>query len=419
MTVINKPIAVIGAGIIGVSLARALQKKGQDVILFDPEAPGSGASSGNAGYIASDEIIPLAHGQNLMSAPKMLLDPVAPLSIRWQEFLPLLPWFIKFTLACRPSVVTHGVKALATIQSRALETWTEVIRVEKLQELRRQNGALKIYETDKGFEDTRPERELMREFGIVLEELGPDEVRQMVPELSKNIRHGLFFPNGMHITDPFTLTSEIFRHFQRDGGLFVNEKVTSLEKNGKSIRVVVTEKSRHIVAAAALTAGHKSAALLKLFGLRVPLVAERGYHIMVDHKPLKFDKPIGSHERGFYITPMKGGLRLAGTVEFSRAEKDPPPNWKRADILKTHINELMPGITGKETSRWMGHRPTLPDFLPVLGKTPGFKNLFLSFGHHHIGLTLAAISAKIMSDVILTGKTPLDISPFDIKRFGN
>ena len=349
----------------------------------------------------------------------MLLNPLAPLSIRWQEFLPLLPWFIKFTQACRPSVVEQGVKAMASIQSQALEAWTEVFRAEKLQELRRHNGALKIYETDKGFEDTRPEREAQKSFGIELEELSADEVRQMVPELSSSVRHGVFSPNGMHVTDPLSLTTEIFNHFQRDGGQFVNGKVTSFETDGKVIKALVTDKGRHKAGAVALAAGHKSASLLKPFGLKVPLVAERGYHIMVDHKPLKFDKPIGVHERGFYITPMTGGLRLAGTVEFSRAEKDPPPNWKRADILKTHINELMPGIAGKETSRWMGHRPTLPDFLPVLGKTPGVKNLYLSFGHHHLGLTLAAISARIMAGVILAGKSPLDISPFDIKRFGN
>lgn len=419
MTSQSKLIAVIGAGIIGVTLARNLQKNGAKVILFDPADPGSGTSSGNAGYIATDEIIPLAHGQNLMSVPKMIMDPLAPLSIRWQEFLPLLPWFIRFARACRPSVVKHGVTALAGLQKHALASWQQVFKSEKLQELRRLNGALKIFETDKGFEETQSERELQRRFGIELEELGFDEVHQMVPELSKNVRYGIFAPNGIHIIDPYRLTKKIFQNFQNDGGQLVGEAIMALEQNGKKISALITASGRHEVGSVVLAAGHKSAALLKPLGFKIPLVAERGYHVMLDHRPLKFDKPVGSHERGFFITPMTEGLRLAGTVEFCRAEKDAPPNWKRADILKTHINELMPGVTLKETSRWMGHRPTLPDFLPVLGRAPGFNNLYLSFGHQHLGLTLATISADTLTALILSGKSPVDISPFDIKRFGN
>jgi D-amino-acid dehydrogenase len=153
-------------------------------------------------------------------------------------------------------------------------------------------------------------------------------------------------------------------------------------------------------------------------GVRAPLGAERGYHVVVDHKPLGFDMCLGSHERGFFITPMDGGLRLAGTVEFSPAGKILAANWKRADILKTHVAELLPGVAGEETGRWMGHRPTLPDFLPALGHAPGLENLYLSFGHQHLGLTLAPVSAEILSGLVAGGKTALDISPFDILRFG-
>ncbi len=413
----RKPVAVIGAGIIGVMLARKLQKAGKRVLLFDPVEPGMETSFGNAGYIAMDEIFPLAHGNVLASLPRMLMDPLGPLSIRWQEMHRLWPWFLKFTLACRPRVAARGVAALADIQSGAEAAWKTVIAQEKLGDLIRQHGSLKVFESDRGFEENQGQRDAQRNFGIDCREMSGKEVRHMVPELAKSIRHGAYYANGMHTTNPYTLTKRLFEAFLKDGGKFLKERVLFLEHKATYIKRVRTNGALYAVGKVVVTTGYQSGRILTPLNYRVPIIAERGYHIEVTHKPLKFDMPIGVYERGFYITPMDSGLRLAGTTEFSSAAHNENPNWRRSIILKRHIKELMPGITGKETSRWMGHRPTMPDFLPVLGKSPKLDNLYLAFGHQHLGLTLAAITGDIMVDVLAGRKPSIDLAPFDIKRF--
>jgi len=413
----GKTIAVIGAGIIGITLARALQKKGYKVTLFDKDEPAMGTSFGNAGYIATSEIFPLAHSTNLLAAPKMMFDPLAPLSFRWQEFFSLLPWFLKFAAACRPSVVEKGVKALAAIHQGAGASWEALVKAENLGPFYRKKGALEIFETDEGFEETAAKRRAYKDFGITVTELNGKQVRDYIPEINKKVRHGLYFPDGAHVTDPHKIARKIFNNFIADGGIFRKEKVRYLEHNVDTISLLVTTEGKYKIDAAVLCAGHLSGEFLQTMSFRVPVVAERGYHMMVEHRPLKFDLPFGSHERGFFITPMAEGLRLAGTVEFCPPGKDVEPNWERAKILKTHAKTLLPGVTGKALTKWMGNRPTLPDFLPVMGQASDLGNLFLSFGHQHLGLTLSAVSAEIMAGLISTGNSPIDLSPFDVRRF--
>ncbi len=239
----------------------------------------------------------------------------------------------------------------------------------------------------------------------------------MVPELAGCVRHGVYFPNGMHTIDPYAVTQRLFRAFLKSGGVYHRERVLMLEHKATHIKRIRTNAGLYKVGKVVLATGYQSARILRPLNFKVPIIAERGYHIEVTHKPLSFDMPIGAYERGFYITPMTSGLRLAGTTEFSSADHNENPNWRRSIILKRHIKTLMPGVTGKETSHWMGHRPTLPDFLPVLGKVPVLENLYLAFGHQHLGLTLAPTTGDILADIMAGRKPSIDLAPFDIKRF--
>jgi len=408
------PIAVVGAGIIGVAIARALQKAGKPVVLFDAGEPGRGTSFGNAGYIAPDEIFPLTHAASWKRIPGMLFDPLGPLTIRWTEMPFLGSWFLRFALASRPAEVRKAAAALAALQQLSVPAWKKAVREEGLGHLVRARGSLRVYEMEKGFVATRAEREAQRAYGIKVEELPREACRQLVPELAESIFGGVFFPEGMHVTDPFDVVRALFRNFTAAGGRFVQERVTAVDRDGAAL---ATESKTHPAAAVVVATGHRSGALLRPLGHNVPLIAERGYHAEVEHGKLKFDLPLGFYERGFYITPMTGGLRLAGTVEFSSAEKDHPPTWRRADILVGHARELLPGVTGREKSRWMGNRPTLPDFLPVLGRAPGSRGLYLAFGHQHLGLTLSMATSELISSLVATGKTAIDVKPFALERF--
>ena len=413
----QKTIAVIGAGIIGVTQARQLQRDGHRVLLIDPNEPGMGTSFGNAGYIATDEILPVPHGISFGAILKMLLSPTAPLTIRWQNFFTLVPWFLKFLKATRPAAMARNAAALAALQSGALKAWNKTIREEALTPLVRKNGAAIVFETERGFAQENAKLPFLDQHEIEYSVLSGDQAREIIPELSSKIIKAIYYPNGLHVTDPLNVTKQIHENFTQHGGQTIVDRITGFETKDGTLCALEGQKGTYKVDGAVLSGGHYSGELLKTIGVRVPLAAERGYHVITQHKPLKFDMAFGSHERGFFITPMEGGLRLAGTVEFAPAGKDLPENWKRAEILKGQAEKLLPGVTGKETSRWMGHRPTLPDFLPVLGKAPNIDNLYLSFGHQHLGLTLAPVSAEITCQLVTGGKTALDISPFDIQRF--
>jgi glycine/D-amino acid oxidase-like deaminating enzyme len=410
----ENPIAVIGAGIVGVAIARALQKAGRRVMLFDAGEPGRGTSFGNAGYIAPDEIFPLTHAGTWRRIPGMLLDPLGPLTIRWTEMLSLAPWFFRFAAASRPERVRRATEALAGLQKLSVPAWRAAVREEKLGELVRARGSLRVFETRKAFDATAGEREAQRAFGIKAEALSREACRQLVPELAPAIHGGVFFPEGMHTPNPFKIVESLFNTFTAEGGAFVRERVLALNGDGTCI---TTGSQTYTTDAVVMAAGHRSGALLRPLGFRVPLIAERGYHVEVKHPRLKFDLPLGFYERGFYITPMASGLRLAGTVEFSSAEQDHEPDWRRADLLARHAAALLPGVPGKETGRWMGHRPTLPDFLPVIGRAPGSRGLYLAFGHQHLGLTLSMATAGLISSLIAAGKTAIGLEPFALERF--
>lgn len=410
-------IGVVGAGIVGVQIARALQCAGHRVTLIDQQQPGLATSFGNAGFIATDEIFPLAHGRVLRSLPKMLLDPLGPLSMRWKEFPRLLPWFLQYARCCSTASSKHSIAALAAIQGEALDAWQRTLDRDQLHNLMRKSGAWKLYETEQGYRDTATERSVQKQHGVLWQEATIEALREQIPELGPSIKRGVFFPNGMSVVNSLAMTQAIVQRFLEAEGIFELGEVTAIEPNSIA-GVTVHQPGRALKFDKIVVAtGHLSGRLLEPFGLKVPIVAERGYHLEVAHSEVSFDMPIGLHERGFYMTPMTSGLRLAGTSEFSVADKHEPPNWQRAEILMQHVEDILPGIAEHETGRWMGHRPTLYDFLPALGPAPDTENIYLAFGHHHLGLTLSAITAELVVELIGNQPTKIDINPFLLHRF--
>ncbi|MFT4562710.1 MAG: glycine/D-amino acid oxidase-like deaminating enzyme [Gammaproteobacteria bacterium] len=412
-----RSIGIVGAGIIGVQLARDLQRRGLHVTLFDGRDPGMATSFGNAGYLATDEIFPLAHGAVLRSLPRMLLNPIGPLVMRWKEFPRLLPWYVKYLRACSGPRARHSINALANLQRTAAADWKNVVALEHLHDLVLSNGAMTVFETDQAFRRTQLQRAVQLEYGINWQSLSGDAARDKVPELSAKIRHAVVYPAGMHVTNPYAVTKKIFDRFLNDGGTFIRANVEQIERSGRRLSDLTADGQRHPFDSMIVCTGHLSGRLLKPLNYKVPIVAERGYHVEMSHAETRLNCPVGSSERGFYVTPMSTGLRLAGTTEFSSADHDEPPTWGRADILKRHVAELMPGLAEQETGRWMGHRPTMPDFLPVLGSVADCDNLFLAFGHHHLGLTLSAVTARLLGDLVVGTKEAADLTPFSLDRF--
>ncbi len=412
----EKVFTVLGAGVVGLCCAVSLQRKGHRVVLVDRLDPGMGTSFGNGGLIQIDAVVPIATPGILRTVPSMLLNSKGPLVVRWQYLHRIAPWLLRFVLAARPKRVEQISMALASLLDRSNEAWTELVEAVSAQELWRESGELHVYHRKEAWDAAQTIHELRRRRGSQLEDLTINELRQLEPALSPKLYGGVFTPNANSITYPLHLSQYLFKYFRRNGGKFIKENVRNIQvgQDG-AVTNLITEQGTYDVESLVVAAGAHSKAFTKLVGARVPLDTERGYHLWLPNPDIEMRRPIVAGDHHFGIVPMTGGIRLAGTVEFGGL--DLPPYWDRADILAELAKDFVPGLNTTGSERWMGYRPSLPDSLPVLGRDPERRNLYWAFGHGHLGLTMAAISGKIITELASDGNIEVDLSPFRIDRF--
>ncbi len=408
-------VAVIGAGIIGTTIAERLQHEKKQVLLIDRELPGEGCSKGNAGHFATDIILPLANFNTLLTVPKLLLDPLGPLSIQWSYLPKLLPWLFRFSWAAMPHKTQHSIAALKTLNRPSIKRFQRLLERNGLTSLMTCHGALTICQSEKGMRKNRKHAELLGQHNINVEQLDTQQVLQLEPNLSGHISGGLFFPDTAHSINPHYLVTALAENFTQAGGKFVKKEVLSLEyKNDQNVHLN-TSSGQLVAREVIIACGAWSKQLAANAGHKVPLETERGYHLMLPEAQVEITRPVTSFERSFVMTPMEQGLRLAGTVELAGLTN--APNYQRAEALYQYAKELLPEINYSKASRWMGHRPSLPDSLPIIGRSSKNRQILFAFGHQHLGLTQAAVTADIISDIIHGNQSKVNIDPFRIERF--
>lgn len=406
---------VIGAGIVGTAIAERLQSQGHRVVLVDRGAPGEECSSGNAGHFATDVVLPLANPKTILSIPKMLLDPLGPLAIRWAYFPRMLPWLLRFARAALPANARASAATLRELNSRSIPSFERLLSRTGLQELMVKRGALTLYQTEKGRHENRSTVNLLREYGVNVEELDAEPLRELEPALSEDIAGGLYFPDTAHTVNPLRLVRELARSFRDSGGEIKRGQVLQLEPQADGRTGVLLDSETLTARRVIVSAGAWSKPLARQLSYRVPLDTERGYHLMLPQPGVELTRPMVSFERSFVMTPMEEGLRLAGTVELAGLAAE--PDYRRADLLYEHAQTILPGLKSGEAKRWMGFRPSLPDSLPVIGRAPRQKNIYFAFGHQHLGLTQAAVTAEIIDDLVAEREPEVDVQPLAVDRF--
>ena len=390
-------VTVIGAGIIGVSIAERLQYEGKKVLLIDRQGIGQGCSKGNAGHFATDIILPLANFSTLLRAPKYLLDPLGPLTIDLAYLPKLLPWLTRFTWSAMPHKTKLTIEVLKKLNQPSISRFKELLERTKLQQMMTQKGALTIYSTKPAEKQNIKHANLVSQHGVEVQILSKGQLRELEPEFNNSINGALFYPNTAHSINPYKLVDGLAKSFTQLGGKTQNLNATAI-KNGENDCVDIQTdrgilKSKEVIVAC----GAWSKTLIESIGHKVPLETERGYHYMLPKPDVMINRPVTCYERSFVMTPMEEGLRLAGTVELAGLDK--PKNDERARQLFRNAKELLPSIKEDDASTWMGHRPSLPDSLPVIGRSNINANVLFAFGHQHLGLTQAAVTADLMSDL--------------------
>jgi len=409
-------IAVVGAGVVGIASALALQAEGHRVALIDPEPPGSGASFGNAGGITTCAVVPTASLALLRGLPRMLTDPLSPLAIRWRHLPTLAPWLIRFALAARPAEVERLSLALADLHGECLPAWLDLMADTGTADLLERRGLLYVYLSAAAHARAKPAHDLRRRRGCRVETLGPAEIREIEPALTHEAKIGEFVPDCAHVTSPGILTRRLAEVFAARGGTVATAQATGFSGFRESgPRQVITDRGPVPCDRVVIAAGAYSRPLARMLGTRVPLESERGYHAHVADPGFAPRAHMLAGDGGFAVTPMSDGLRLAGTVEL--ASRDAAPDYDRARILIGQARRLFPDLRGSRATLWMGRRPSLPDSLPVIGPAPRAPGAVFAFGHGHQGLTLAAVTARAVAALIAGRAPPFDPRPFGADRF--
>jgi glycine/D-amino acid oxidase-like deaminating enzyme len=412
----SKPLTlVLGAGVVGMSTALFLQRSGHRVTLLDPLPPAGGASFGNAGLISADTAVPIALPGMLRKVPGWLTDRLGPLSVRPTYFPAALPWLLRWIEASRISRVMEISDAMRALHRDAFTCWRELLGDQHFHDLIRQSGQVRIWEDDSPGSEI--ERTICERHGIRAEPLGADDLRQMFPGIARNITRGLLMPGNGHTVSPQRLVRTLGQLFLAEGGEIVAERALKIiPRSGATAYMVMTNIANRAAQRVVVAAGAWSRDLLSPLGVHIPLETERGYHAMMPSPNISLKFPISNKSRGFGLTPMEDGIRAAGTVEFGGLHA--APDERRALILLEHARRVFPELQAGEPRLWMGHRPSTPDSLPVLGEAPGRPNLYLALGHGHFGMTGGPPSARLVTRLINREATGIDPAPYAPGRFG-
>jgi D-amino-acid dehydrogenase len=415
----GKRVGVIGAGMVGVCAASYLQREGHSVFLIDPGVPGEGTSFGNAGAFNASSVTPVSSPGVIKKVPGWLRDPLGPLSLRWSYLPAILPYLWRFVRAGSEEKVHAQARALRPLVGATLSALQPLVKDAGAEHLVHQRGHLYVYRSAESVAKDGLAWALRRENGVVVDEFDADELRQLEPTLARDYVRGLLVRENGHTSNPFGLVSALCEHVVRNGGSVIRASALGFRLDGGKLTAIRTDAGELAADAAVVCAGVWSKPLAASLGDKVPLETERGYHLMIRDPEVMPSIPTCDGDGKFVATPMDTGLRFAGTVELAGLKA--APDWRRARLLLEQGRKMLPGLAThhaeERLSVWMGHRPSMPDSLPVLGPSRATPDVIYAFGHGHVGMTAAPMTGRLVADLVTGRKPSIDIAPFDPQRF--
>ncbi len=406
-------VAVIGAGFVGLSSAYWLMQDGHQVTLYDPAGAAGGASFGNAGAFANYACIPVNNPTVFRDLPHYLLSGTSPLRLRWGYLPQLAPWLLGFLRSSTTARYTRSATALATLLGRAQEGYTGMVAKAGLDGFIRPRECLYLYSSMAAFDASKPTLELRSKLGVKTRILDKAAINALEPRLQTLFERGALFEGSWHLTDPSAFLHALQSWLVGKGLQIRAAAVQSIKPQGDGVTLGTSDGSA-LHDYVALCAGAHSKALAAQCGDAVPLETERGYHLMYPGTSHLISRPVGWAERGFYMTPMAQGIRVAGTVEL--AGLGSAKHQGLMDLLHFSSQKALPEL-GTPTAPWLGFRPTLPDGLPVLSRSRNSARVVYAFGHQHIGLTLGGLSGMVVADLVAGRQSVIDLTPFAANRF--
>lgn len=411
-------VCVVGAGIIGLNCALHLRRAGLQVTIIDRDPEGDRASYGNAGAVAVAEILPLPEPGIAAKVPGYLFDPLGPLSIRLRYLPWLWPYLRHFLAAANPARFHAGAAAMAALLSTALDDHASVLAETGLEHLLNRAGGLFVYRT----EHTRARDDagwaLRRELGLHAEPLDRAGIEALEPAMGPAAGCGYVTEDWAHYRDPKELCQGLLDYLRRAEVEIIAADVVDFEMTeGRPSAAITARESRRPFDHLVVAAGAWSHRLSARFGDFFPLETERGYNTTLPRPGVAINTMTTFAEDHFVMTPMAMGLRIGGAVEF--AGLNAAPDYRRSRALLSLARRYLPKLVTEDGTEWMGHRPSTPDSLPVIGPSARFSNVYYAFGHGHLGLTGSATTGRIVAQLVAGGELDIELRPFRVTRFSS
>jgi len=407
---------VVGAGVVGVCTTLWLQRAGFDVTLIDAGPVGEGASFGNAGNISPGAVVPYLIPGIWREAPGWMLNPEGPLAVRPGYFFKALPWLMGAVRSATEEAAWRTSRAMHALHSGTLDAYATLTRGTEAESLIEVSGQLYVSEKPNAAQGSELAQRMRAEAGVKAVVLDWMEIRELEPSLAPIFKSALLLPNNGRCKNPHHLVKSLAGIAERGGAQIRRGKVTGFDFDDGRVRGIVVDGKTEAVSNVIIAAGAASKSLCASLGTRVPLEAERGYHITIEDPGVTPRMPVTNTDAKFACAPMNVGLRLAGTAEF--AGLDAEPNWQRTEVLKRQAQRMFPGVKLDKVTRWTGNRPSLPDGLPVLGVSPNYANAYFAFGNSHFGMSAGPVMGKVIAEIVAGRAPSIDVAPFRPARFG-
>lgn len=409
-------IAVIGNGIVGTCCAAWLQRDGHQVTFIDPLGPAEATSFGNAGSLSPSACLPVGMPGMWKKVPRWLLDPLGPLTVRWWYAPIVAPWIARFLQASTPAEVTRIATAMRGLLAPIFDCYEPLLQRANATGLMRRSGCLYVYSGEAVARQWAWGMRLRRSLGVEMRDVQEDELVTLEPDLKGRFRFGILAPENGSTLDPAAMTRALFDQCVADGAKVMRARVTDLRIKGGSVTGITLDNGETIETEGVVLAGGAwSAKLAAQLGPAIPLETQRGYHVTVESNNLALRHTVMAVEHNMMVNPMRMGLRLAGSVEFAGLKA--PPDMRRTAALLERGREMFPHLDTSRTSEWMGHRPCLPDSMPVIGPAPRVDNAWFAFGHGHVGMCGAATTGREVAHLVAGRDTEVDLAPFSPTRF--
>ncbi len=410
---ICKSTGIVGAGIQGICTGLQLLNKNIPVTIFDKNDPAKMASYGNAGHFSPYAVLQFNRPDILINIPQMLFSSYGPLALKWNYMPKMIPWMWKFVKNCNSESMLHTAKYMHQILDLSLDAYEDAFKEIDTTGLVEKKGIIYAW-TNENLKSRNLEIKVRDDLGVKQTLISKKEISDLEPNLQPIFDSGVLFDYAWHARDPYAISKKLFDLYLKKGGKFIKENVVHINQINSNETLIKTESRNYIFEKTVIACGAFSKKLTDQLGEKIPLDTERGYHVHFKGMDHLLSRAVINLDRGFGLTPMNQGMRAVGTVELGGLNN--PPSKKRIDYIIRCAKELLPQLD-KHEDEWLGFRPTLPDFLPVLGPSLKNKNIIYAFGHHHLGWTLGAITGKIISGIVAEEKTNLDLTPYHSSRF--